>query len=75
MSLGPIIVQNGGIARFAGVERLITQRERNRWCTAVAAAGPALLAAGGEAGQAPPAAAALHAWALRPWVEVLTDTC
>jgi hypothetical protein len=75
IALQPTSAQIGGIARFAGVERLITQRERNRWCPAVAAADPALLAADGEAGQAPPAPAALHARALRPRVEVLTDTC
>jgi hypothetical protein len=61
-----------GIARFAGVERLITQRERNRWCFAVAAAGLALLAADGEAGLARPVAAVLRARALRLRVEVLT---
>jgi hypothetical protein len=55
------------------VELLITQRERNRWCSAVAAADPALLAADGEAGQVRPAAGALHARALRPRLEVLTD--
>jgi hypothetical protein len=61
-----------GIARFAGVERLITQRERNRWCLAVAAAGPALLAADGEAGLVRAVAAALRARALGPRVEVPT---
>ncbi len=65
-------VQNGGIARCAGVERLITQRERNRWCLAVAADDPALLAADVKPGRRVLLQPRFTPRALRPRVEVLT---